>query len=773
MKPRALRRRVPLARIAGVLLIAFTPITPAQTLHLRGHVRDSSGRPAPGASVIADGLHGEAKATTDADGRFEVEVSDGPLTLRATAHAMETDPMQLAAAATGEIELVLHPSAVSQQITVTATRSAVDLPATANTVYALRERQFDGYPAAQLDDKLRQQAGFELFRRSSSRVQNPTSQGISLRGLGSTAASRTLVLEDSVPLNDPFGGWIHWDEIPAEAVQAVTIATGGGSDLYGSSALGGVIDVVPARPSAVPTAGPTAGRLDASAAGGGQQTSLAGVRGDASGAQWSQLLAADWFRTAGYIPTAPSVAGPVDVPANLHYQAAHSETDRTYRAAGRVFLIGNMLNEARGNGTPLTDNATRLWRYIAGDDWSAGPIASGRVRLFGSDEGYRQSFSSVSSPVNAPRSAETLTRLQSVRTQEVGGASDATFALSPVALVAGADVRDIRATDDENPIASGAPSGVADSSARQRFIGGFAEALAAHKAWSAALSLRLDAVSNFNTRVITEPSSVAQPVLTPDRSEFIASPRLGVVRQLPANAALHASVFRAFRSPTMNELYRTGQVGAQITEANPQLQSERATGWELGATYASPRGALALGATYFWTEINRPVSAVLLSTNLYLRENLGQILSQGTELHLDLRPRKAISATFGYQYAHAVVTRFSAQPALVGNWIPEVPRQSFTAQLRAQSSRLGELTLAARAGGRAFDDSANTFVLASFFQLDLSARHDFHRRWTATLTLQDLLNQRPDVARTPTLTLGSGFLAQAGVAIHWDRNSTH
>jgi outer membrane receptor protein involved in Fe transport len=217
----------------------------------------------------------------------------------------------------------------------------------------------------------------------------------------------------------------------------------------------------------------------------------------------------------------------------------------------------------------------------------------------------------------------------------------------------------------------------------------------------------------------------------------------------------------------MNELYRTGQVGQQITEANPQLQSERATGWEIGSTYSSPSGSIALAGTYFWTEINRPVSAVLLSPNLYLRENLGQILSQGTELHADIAPRRAISATLGYQYAHAIVTRFSAQPSLIGNWIPEVPRQSFTAQLRAERPRLGSLTLAARAGGHAWDDSANTFLLNPFFQLDLFARHDFGSRWTASVALNNLTNQRPEVARTPTLTLGSPFLAQAGLAFHW------
>ncbi len=770
MSSRASYLRVLPALAAALCLLGLGAVGLGQpaALHLSGHVRDATGRAVVGATVFAEGARGEVKAVADSDGRFDLDYPDAPsgLTLHATAGAMESEAVQVGAAGAGEIELVVRPSEVAQQITVTATRSSIGIP-TANTVYALSAEQLKEYPAFQLDDKLREQAGFELFRRSSSRVQNPTSQGISLRGLGSTAVSRTLVLEDSVPMNDPFGGWIHWDEIPAEAIEAVTLATGGGSDLYGSSALGGVIDVVPARPSTE--------RFDVSAAGGGQDTSSVGVRGDLGDAKLGELLAADSFRTAGYIPTAPGLAGIVDTPANIHYQAVRSETDRRFGGANRGFLVGNMLNEAHGNGTRLTTNATRLWRYIAGDDWSAGTRASGRARLFGSNEGYRQSFSSVGSPGGAVRSTENLTRLQRVRTQELGGSTDASFALSPVALVVGADVRDIRGTDFETPISGGVANGVVDTSARQRFVGGFVEALAAHKGWSAALSLRLDSTANLDTRGITQSSSAAQRVVTvtPNRSEFIASPRFGVVRALPGNVNVHAAVFRAFRTPTMNELYRTGQVGAQVTLANGQLQSERATGWEVGAGYAPGGDAMKLQGTYFWTEISRPVSAVLLSTNLLQRENLGQILSQGTELRLEIEPRRAISATVGYQYAHAVVTQFSAQTSLVGKWIPEVPRQSFTAQVRAQSARLGEVTLAARASGQAYDDSANTFPLSSFFSLDLAARHDFGSRWTATVTMQNLLNQRPDVARTPLLTLGSPFLAQGGVAFHWNRTAGH
>jgi hypothetical protein len=140
---------------------------------------------------------------------------------------------------------------------------------------------------------------------------------------------------------------------------------------------------------------------------------------------------------------------------------------------------------------------------------------------------------------------------------------------------------------------------------------------------------------------------------------------------------------------------------------------------------------------------------------------------------MEVRPGKAISATVGYQYAHAAVTQFSAQPSLVGNWIPEVPRESFTAQLRARSSRLGEVTLAARASGQAWDDSANTFLLNPFFELDLYARHDFGPRWTGSVIMQNLLDQRADVARTPTLTLGSPFLAEGGIGFHWGGAAAH
>ena len=216
MKPHQRLFQTYLALSVGLWLIGSLASSPAQSLQrLAGTVHDAYGHPEEAATVLVDGPRGVKTAFSDTAGHFELNYpnSIGTLTIRATARNMESDPIRLSAqSAPEQIHLILHLSAVAQQVIVTATRSSIDLHETANTIYALTPQDLNAYPAIALDDKLRQQAGFELFRRSSSRVQNPTSQGISLRGLGSTAASRTLVLQDSVPMNDPFGGWIHWDE---------------------------------------------------------------------------------------------------------------------------------------------------------------------------------------------------------------------------------------------------------------------------------------------------------------------------------------------------------------------------------------------------------------------------------------------------------------------------------------------------------------------------------------------------------------------------------
>src|ERR1700759_3452218 len=80
----------------------------------------------------------------------------------------------------------------------------------------------------QLDASLEQVSGLSLFRRSTSLNANPTTQGISLRGIAPSGAGRALVLLDGVPVNDPFGGWVIWTQLPSEDVGGAEVIRGAG-----------------------------------------------------------------------------------------------------------------------------------------------------------------------------------------------------------------------------------------------------------------------------------------------------------------------------------------------------------------------------------------------------------------------------------------------------------------------------------------------------------------------------------------------------------------
>src|SRR5713226_10099409 len=87
-------------------------------------------------------------------------------------------------------------------ITLTATRTPTRLSDTPASVVVMSRETIAASAAPTVDDALRQVPGFALFRRSGSRTANPTSQGVSLRGLGGSGTSRALVLDDGIPIND-------------------------------------------------------------------------------------------------------------------------------------------------------------------------------------------------------------------------------------------------------------------------------------------------------------------------------------------------------------------------------------------------------------------------------------------------------------------------------------------------------------------------------------------------------------------------------------------
>jgi len=225
---------------------------------VRGTVKDRSGAVVARAQVALTVEGQQLARVTQPDGTFVfsgVTGSSGTIVVTASGFAATTTAWH---AGENQLTITLTLAAVQQSLDVTSTRTAI-LPTGVDNVESqpdavvVTDNQLEQWGALTTDDKLRQVPGFSLLRRSGSQTANPTSQGVSLRGLGASGASRALVLADGIPINDPFGGWIYWARIPQASLDQVQLVPGGVSALYGNDALGGVINLE--TRSAVQTAG--------------------------------------------------------------------------------------------------------------------------------------------------------------------------------------------------------------------------------------------------------------------------------------------------------------------------------------------------------------------------------------------------------------------------------------------------------------------------------------------------------------------------------------
>ncbi len=465
-------------------------------------------------------------------------------------------------AGTNRLEITLLPATAAEQVTVTANRTGVRLVENATSVTVLSAPDLEATAAFRVDDILRQVPGFSLFRRTTSRAANPTTQGVSLRGLGASGASRALVLSDGFPLNDPFGGWVYWDRTPRESIGGIEVASGGASHLYGSDALGGVINIIrtPVDRNAV----------SLEAAYGNEHSPDLSLAGSREMGPWSVGIASELFRTDGYIAVPADLRGTVDTPVNLQDATGDVTVQRKFGDRGGIFVRGSVFGESRHNGTPLQTNSTTIRELDLGGNWDAHELGAFQLRAHASRQNLDQSFSSIA----ADRNSESLTRTQRVPAQLVGFSVQWQHTLGTRQhLVAGVEESNTHGQTNEQGFFGGNPTNTSHGGGREVTWGAyFEDIIRVTPDWLLTASGRVDYWNNFDAFAPPNPAQAVGAVPLPDRSETFFSPRLALLHKLTSNVSLTASGYRAFRAPTLNELYRGFRAGNVFTEFNPNLR---------------------------------------------------------------------------------------------------------------------------------------------------------------------------------------------------------
>jgi len=312
------------------------------------------------------------------------------------------------------------------------------------------------------------------------------------------------------------------------------------------------------------------------------------------------------------------------------------------------------------------------------------------------------------------------------------------------------------------------------ASGQQRSTGIFGQDIFQTSNWTLIAGVRWDCWTNLDgsTVRIPVPAGPATGTQYPDQDATAFSPRLSVLRKLSSNLSLSLSGYRAFRAPTLNELYRSFRLGSTLTQSNPFLGPERSTGAEVGLRGTTLGGKLEARATVFWADVVDPVSNVTLSSTPTLttrqRENLGRTRSMGTELDGSIRLRGYFRVSAGYQYAHATVVDASLVPQLVGLNVAEVPRHQASLELRYWNPSKLMFSVQGRYSGVQFDDDRNTLRLGGFYVMEAYAGRQIRRGFTAYVAAENLLNRRYVVTLTgppagALQNIGPPILARVGL----------
>ena len=213
---------------------------PANDAHISGHVLDkSTGEHLPFVSVVIRGL--TLGTTTDATGHFIFRnVPLGEYTIAASFIGYETveQTVTVVANRTVEIDFELEESAFSMgQVVVTASRYETDRSQAVSIVGVVSPKIFETTGSPFLAEGLNFQPGLRVEQT----CQNCGFPQLRINGL---EGPYTQILIDSRPIFSALAGVYGLEHIPANMVERVEVVRGGASALYGSSAIGGVVNII-------------------------------------------------------------------------------------------------------------------------------------------------------------------------------------------------------------------------------------------------------------------------------------------------------------------------------------------------------------------------------------------------------------------------------------------------------------------------------------------------------------------------------------------------
>lgn len=652
----------------------------------------------------------------------------------------------------------LGSEALTKDVVVTATRTPERFGHVPAAPSVLTHEDIQATPfrdGHQTDDLLRYVPGVQPSNLSS-RYNHPTAQAVTLRGLGSR---RALVLLDGVPLNDGFGGWINWGIVP-NTIERIEVVPGGGSNLYGTWAMGGVINILTQQPR-----GGAGARAEGRA--GNLNTYTQTLTARYGTERVSLNLGYRWYHTNGFIPVPAYQRGPVDRTDDSRHEYVGGALTAALGSRARLTLSGSLFREDRTFGSPLSLATRTIGSAAMGLDGETGRGDRWETKLFAQGQTFRNLTSQVT-PTPAIRLGEFRDRIQVIPSNDFGGMGQWTVQVTPRhRVVVGTDARAILGQSEEQIFSMTGPTGRSLAQGKQVGWGVFGEWIATPTERLTLIpSVRSDWWKNFDARIESELGTVTR---LRDNVTHVLNPKLAAQYRVTDRIRSGASVYQAFRAPTLNELYRGFSFGGFTFAPNETLTPERSIGGEAKIEAdVLPDRRLTVRVMGHYDEVKDQILFITQGPLAARRQNVGRTRTLGGELDVAVRASEQVSLTLGYAFADSAIKSFLGDKTREGKRVPNVSRHQVTMGVTLGQPDWVQVSMMGRYLSRQYADDLNAQPIADFFVLDASVQKQLGKVWRLYLDAENLTDRQYIATQTgPIKTLGAPLLVMGGVRLEY------
>ena len=642
----------------------------------------------------------------------------------------------------------------AEEIVVTANRRASSWKDAAAMVTVIEKEEIINAPAKTLDEFLVRVPSVS-YKRTHIAECGPGRE-ITLRGI--SEQKRTLILVDGIPMNE-VNGAVNWSMIPKESVERIEIVRGPMSALYGSGAMGGVINILTKKPEKP------------------SETVLKGGYGSLN-TYSASLLQRGMFDKVGY-----SVGGHlyhsdgyVQATPKQDYHVKNERTDVSLSGSlyvkpddkSQVTLGMNYVNEDYSRGLKNTDqkNATTAFRLAyereMADDASLSAAAFvqkvERNVVLGARPDYTKlDHTEFSDSVKYGQVFQTDFKVADFN-QITVGVDSSYFTMDKHNVYFNSD-REANAKGNQLLSSIFAQDEMTFKTNKHKFM--------------LTPGFRLDYIRSGDGKSVDTAPGAFDPVddTYQDRSWVAINPKLAFVYRYDKWTTLRASAGRSFAAPTLFELYTVFTRGPTQLFGNPELKPENAysaeIGWDqwyLKNMYSRITGYYTFGENFI---SSRPLNDAGTQTQM---ANITQIQIMGidAELHFDIN--SFLSVYGGYTFNNSTILEDEVDASTEGNMIPFEPMHRARLGVVFQYLQWITADFSTRYEGERYTDLANTKAtrLEEYVMLDLTLSGQIVEQVRWSLAFENLLDKKYDVYSVPSETSEApGLLISGSVTMEF------